>query len=479
MPEIETDPEALAEYLIFQYPISNRTLFRHVTQLLPGHALTVDRGQVRSWRYWDVQYDADHSRSPEYFQERLRALVDESTSLHLRSDVPVGSYLSGGIDSSLIAILASRTGSASNDLFHGKFSAYPECDESAHAATVARQIHGNLHQVDIGPDDFVRTIEKIVYHLDYPVAGPGSFPQYMVSELAAQHVKVVLGGQGGDEIFGGYARYLIAYFEQCIRAAIDGTYRGRALRRHGRVDHPEPRRAPGVQAAHAEALVATACSARSTSATSASWTARTISPTRSTGPLLDRERVFDEFRTIFNNPDNVSKTAYFDKMTHFDFKCLLPGLLQVEDRMSMAHGLESRVPFLDHPLIEFVATVPADVKFRDGQMKHLLKEAFATELPPTLLDRRDKMGFPVPLQQWTQGPEAPLRDFVNDIFRSSEARSRPFVDANKVIAHLDDERPFGRKLWGLLSLELWHRCFHDRAHEYRALVEERPVAVLG
>jgi asparagine synthase (glutamine-hydrolysing) len=170
------------------------------------------------------------------------------------------------------------------------------------------------------------------------------------------------------------------------------------------------------------------------------------------------------------------KTAYFDKMTHFDFKCLLPGLLQVEDRMSMAHGLESRVPLLDHPMIELMATVPADLKFRDGHMKHLLKETFRDDLPTSLLERRDKMGFPVPLQSWTQGPDAPLRDFVNDVFRSSGARSREFVDATKVISHLDDERAFGRKLWGLLSLELWQRQFHDRAHEYRKLLEEPQVS---
>ena len=191
---------------------------------------------------------------------------------------------------------------------------------------------------------------------------------------------------------------------------------------------------------------------------------------------LDRARVFEEFRAIFNNPDNVRKSAYFDKMTHFDFKCLLPGLLQVEDRMSMAHGLESRVPFLDHPLIEMMATVPADVKFADGQMKHFLKETFRADIPPSLLERRDKMGFPVPLHEWTHGADAPLRDFVNDLFRSTAARSRPFVNADAVVAHLDDERPFGRKLWSLMSLELWQQCFHDRAHDYRKLLDEPAAA---
>jgi asparagine synthase (glutamine-hydrolysing) len=474
LPDVATDPEALAEYLVFQYPISNRTLFRNVTKLLPGHALVIERGAVRTWRYWDVQYDADHGGSPEQFEARLRELIDESIGLHLRSDVPVGAYVSGGIDSSLVAILAARTGAASGDLFHGKFSAYPDCDESEHAQTVSNEIGARLHQVDIGPDDFARSIEKVIYHLDYPVAGPGSFPQYIVSELAGRHVKVVLGGQGGDEIFGGYARYLIAYFEQCIRAAIDGTYHD------------------GHFVVTAESIIPNLGVLREYKPLIEQfWSGGLFGPLderyfrlidRSVElgdevdwSALDRGRVFDEFRTIFNNPDNVKKTAYFDKMTHFDFKCLLPGLLQVEDRMSMAHGLESRVPFLDHPLIEFMATVPADVKFRDGHMKHFLKETFRADLPASLLERRDKMGFPVPLHQWTHGAGAPLHDFVNDIFRSPEAQSRPYVDASKVIAHLDEERPFGRKLWGLLSLELWQRCFHDRAPEFRSMLAEQPA----
>jgi len=476
LPDVATDPDALAEYLVFQYPISNRTLFRDVTQLLPGHALLVERGQVRTWRYWDVQYEPDFSLTPERCEERLRELVAESIDLHLRSDVPVGAYVSGGIDSSLVAVLAERTGAASGDLFHGKFSSHPECDESQHAAAVASQIGATLHQVDMDADDFARSIEKVVYHLDYPVAGPGSFPQYVVSELAARSVKVVLGGQGGDEIFGGYARYLIAYFEQCIRAGIDGTYRDGHFVVTAESIIPNlgvlQEYKPLIQQFWSKGLFGPLderyfhlVDRSAELADEVDWS------------LLDRERVFDDFVSIFNNPDNVRKSAYFDKMTHFDFKCLLPGLLQVEDRMSMAHGLESRVPFLDHPLIEFMATVPADVKFRDGHMKHLLKETYRADLPASLLERRDKMGFPVPLHQWTHGPDAPLREFVNDTFRTSEARSRPYVDASKVVAHLDDERPFGRKLWGLLSLELWQQQFHDRAHEYRARLREEPASV--
>ena len=157
-------------------------------------------------------------------------------------------------------------------------------------------------------------------------------------------------------------------------------------------------------------------------------------------------------------------------MAAFDFKTLLPALLQVEDRVSMAHGLESRVPLLDHPLVELAATMPADVKFRDGHLKHVLKTAFAPVLPDAVRNRRDKMGFPVPLQEWI-GRDGSVRDFVVDTLSTDAARNRGLVDNAKVVAKLDQEPRFGRKVWGLLSLELWQQSFHDRAASFRKKAE--------
>jgi len=181
---------------------------------------------------------------------------------------------------------------------------------------------------------------------------------------------------------------------------------------------------------------------------------------------LNTDAVYATFEKIFNSESNVRKGAYFDSMTHFDFKTLLPALLHVEDRMSMAHGLESRVPLLDHPIIELLATVPADMKFKDGRMKHLVKEAFRGTLPPAVQNRRDKMGFPVPLHEWAKGE---LRDFINDLFRTGQGRNRQFLNNDAILANLDKGEAFSRKLWGLVSLELWHQKFHDRAGEYRKL----------
>ena len=271
-----------------------------------------------------------------------------------------------------------------HEYFHGRFTEFPGYDESGYAAAAAARSGARLNVIDITARHFRDHIAEVLYHLDFPVAGPGSFPQFMVSALAARHLKVVLGGQGGDEIFGGYARYLLAYFEQCIKAALDGTYKNGnfvvtielIVPNLGLLREYKPMMREfwrdGLFAGLDERYFRLID--RSTDMIDEiEWR------------LLDKPRVFENFRAIFNNQDNVQKEAYFDKMTHFDFKCLLPALLQVEDRMSMAHGLESRVPLLDHPLIEFLATVPADVKFEGGRMKHLLKRAYGHELPTAIL----------------------------------------------------------------------------------------------
>ena len=165
--------------------------------------------------------DFDHSS--QYLEKRLVTLLEDSVKVHLRSDVPVGAYVSGGVDSGVVASLASRYRTDPLIGFTGKFSYGSEYDESAYARALAAECGFELMEVDITARNFIDHIQDVIYHLDYPVAGPGAFPQYMVSALASRHRKVVLGGQGGDEVFGGYTRYLIAYFEQCIKAAIDGT----------------------------------------------------------------------------------------------------------------------------------------------------------------------------------------------------------------------------------------------------------------
>jgi asparagine synthase (glutamine-hydrolysing) len=464
LPTVETDLEGLKDYLCFQFCLGGKTLFKGVKELLPGHTLTVRAGRVVVSRYWEVYYHPDFHHTAPYFENAVRELMAESVALHLRSDVPVGAYLSGGLDSSIVASLAVETEGPEFLAFTGRFGDDPAYDESTYARELADWKGFQVMDIDIGAQDFVNTIEKVIYHLDSPVAGPGSFPQYLVSALAAKHRKVVLGGQGGDEIFGGYTRYLVAYFEQCIKGAIDGsmnsgkfvvTYESiipnlvalknykpmlKEFWRDGLFDDLDRRyfrlinRAPSL----GEEI---------------NWAA------------LGQYDPWETFRSIFHGA-NVGHESYFDSMTHFDFKTLLPALLQVEDRVSMAHGLESRVPFLDHRIVELAATIPADIKFENGNMKHVLRTAMRSKLPDRIFNRQDKMGFPVPLHEWLTS-KGPVREYVRDIFSTDKARSRELIDNTRVLKQLDGESRFGRQAWGLLSLELWQRSFHDRADEFR------------
>jgi asparagine synthase (glutamine-hydrolysing) len=463
---IETDLEGFKDYMAFQFCLAGKTLFKNISELLPGHTLTVAKGKVAIKRYWEVYYDLDFDHTPRYFEEKLRRLLPESVNLHLRADVPVGAYLSGGLDSSTIASLASSQTNGDFAAFTGKFSFSPDYDESRYARELAEWRGFSLFEIDITAEDFIENISKVIYHLDYPVAGPGSFPQYMVSQLAAKHRKVVLGGQGGDEIFGGYTRYLIAYFEQCIKAAIDGTIN------NGNFVVTYESIIPNLTALHNYKPLLQEFWREGLFEDMDRRYFRLINR----ASLLDDEvrwellgdySPFDTFRSVFNG-SNVGNESYFDRMTHFDFKTLLPALLQVEDRVSMAHGLESRVPFLDHQIVEFAATMPADVKFKDGTMKQVVKDAFRPVLPESILNRKDKMGFPTPLTEWINGE---ARDFVQDSLSTRNALSRDFVDNRKLIADLEKEPKFGRKVWGLLCLELWQQEFHDKAGEFKRLTD--------
>ena len=198
LPEIATDLEGFKDYLSFQFCLAGKTLFKGVHELPPGHFLRVRNGTVEVKRYWEVYFEPDFERTEAYFERRLTELLHDSIKLHLVSDVPVGAYVSGGVDSGIVASLAAECGS---DLagFTGSFS-MPGYDERHYARELAEVREFELHEIEITESDFAQRIEDVVYHLDFPVAGPGSFPQFMVSELASHHRKVVLGGQGGDEL---------------------------------------------------------------------------------------------------------------------------------------------------------------------------------------------------------------------------------------------------------------------------------------
>ncbi len=214
--------EGLKDYLAFQFVLGGKTLFKDVFECPPAHLMAVRGGRAESRRWWQLYYELDWDHSEKYFIEKLEHMISAAVGANMAGDAPIGGYVSGGIDSSVVSALASKqTGDYLG--FTGKFAGLEGYDESAYARELAKMYGFKLLELSITADDFLNNIQKVIYHLDQPVAGPGSFNQYMTSAFAAQHRKIVLGGQGGDEIFGGYTRYLVAYFEQCIRGAIDGT----------------------------------------------------------------------------------------------------------------------------------------------------------------------------------------------------------------------------------------------------------------
>lgn len=469
LPTVEPDLEAFQDYVVFQLYLYGKTLFKGVHELLRSHRLIIENGNLKKECYWEIYYNLDWNHTDKYFSEKLQYLMEDSVKFHLRSDVPVGAYVSGGVDSGIVASMAARLQSDKFKAFTGKFELGELYDESEYARSLADMRNMELYEVAMTSQDFVDSIEKVIYHLDYPVAGPGSFPQYHVSKVAAQHRKVVLGGQGGDEIFGGYTRYLVAYFEQCIKGAIEDKLQGTnfvvtyesiipnlvALKNYK----------PMLKEFWREGLFEDLdrryyrlINRTSTLKDEINWS-----------ELPQGYEPFDKFQKIFNG-ENVGKESYFDKMTHFDFKTLLPALLQVEDRMSMAHGLESRVPFLDHNLVEFAATMPANVKFKDGTLKMSLVNSLKHELPDKIVNRKNKMGFPVPLNDWLKSDKK-VKEFVHDIFNSQNAKNRALFNNASIINGLSSESQFGRKVWGLLSLELWFKTFVDNAAHYRQLLK--------
>ena len=454
------DQQGLEEYLTFQFCLGDRTLFQKVRSLEPGCYFT-----YRPWRdrepsvvqYWDFNYEIDTHHTSEYYVDNLIALLQDSVRLQLRSDVPVGAHLSGGIDSSTVVCMAAEAYGGTFRTFTGGFRDGPQFDETHYARIVADKVRSEHHEVWPTAQEFAAQLPGLIYMMDEPAAGPGLFPQYAVSKLAHQHVKVVLGGQGGDELFGGYARYLVAYLEQVIKGTIFGTqeedrhvvtWEGIApnlpLLRQYR---------PLMQTFFREGLFEDMDRRYFRLVSRFEDIDALISGDAWTGDSAPR--MYESFSRVFNNP---STKSYFNKMTNFDLKTLLPALLHVEDRTSMAVSLESRVPLLDHRIADLVTRMPPATRFRGGDTKRVFREAVRHVLPPEIFGRRDKMGFPVPLADWARGP---LREFVGDILLSPRARQRGLYKMDGVQRVIDGDHGFGRQLWGLLCLELWFRAFVD------------------
>jgi len=451
------DEAGLRQYLTFQLCLGPRTLFDGIQRLEPGHNLVLQPGGApKLEQYWDLNFDIDPSRSFDDWVEELRELLTDAVRLRLRSDVAVGAHLSGGLDSSsIVATARALLSNAPLKTFTGAFADGPQFDERSYAETMAQAASCESHSIVLGVDDFSANIEKIMWHMDEPAAGPGVFPQYLVSKLASEHVKVVLGGQGGDEIFIGYARYLIAYLEECLKGAIEQSANQNDYVATLNTIVPNlpalKNYFPMLRRFWQSGLFDTG-DRRYFSLMNRFADNATVLDPRWTGGV---DASFEEFRQLF---EVQGAASLINRILYFDVKTHLQALLQVEDRTSMAWGLESRVPLLDHRLVELMASIQPTMKFKGGRLKHLFLEAVADRVPDVIVQRQDKMGFPVPFARWCKGP---LRGFVHETLGSQRARQRGIFAADTLLEGLNTEAPFGRLAWGALSLELWHQQFID------------------
>jgi len=451
--------EGMSDYLTFQFCLEEKTLFQGIEKLPPGCWLKVDgNGKMEIRKYWQLDFSVDTEHDQEYFEYKLLWLLEDAVRIQLRADVPVGAHLSGGLDSSTVTCMSASQLDAPIHTFSGGFREDPRYDETEYARMTAAHA-GSIHH-EIYPDEkqFVDLLPGLMRSMDEPAAGPGIFPQLIVSQNAKEYVRVVLGGQGADEVFGGYTRYLVAYLEECIRGGIQGTQEDEKYVVRFDTILPNLTQLQGY-----EPMLRNFWS-DGLFGNQASRYFRLVNRGRelfemATPAFSDRLRGYDPFEAFSDVFNSGGLGSYINKMTRFDILTLLPALLHVEDRTSMQVSLESRVPLLDHRIVELAASMPPKIKFEGGRSKFIFRKVVSHLLPKGVVEREDKMGFPVPLSEW-YGRE-PVCSFVRDILTSKSARERGWFHVEKVEPLLNTERAFGRSIWGMLCLELWAQAYLD------------------
>jgi asparagine synthase (glutamine-hydrolysing) len=428
---------------------NSESIVEGVHKLGPGQILIAAANQEpRVEQYWDVHFVPDYEHDENFFVERLRELLLEAVRLRMVSDVPLGAFLSGGLDSSSVVAMMSRLASEPVKTYTIGFED-SGFDETPYARQVANQF-GTVHSEQILATDALDVIEDIAWYLDEPLGDSSVIPTYMVSKLAARDVKVSLSADGGDELFAGYDKYVVENRERNYRF-IPSPLRS-AL---GHIGQALPDSARGKNFLEHLAL----------DGVNRYLDASTFFK------LKDQKRLFrpEVFELMSADPcrpevEHLRKHNgnWLSSLQYLDLKSYLPlDILTKVDRMSMAHSLEARVPLLDHKLVEFAATIPPEFKLKQGVTKYIFKKAMRGILPDTIIDR-PKHGFAVPLGQWFKGR---FDDFLNDLLLSGTSRRRGILNVGHV-EHLirlhRGGRPLDSQLWTLISFELWCRTFMDR-----------------
>ncbi|WIT11347.1 amidotransferase 1, exosortase A system-associated [Paucibacter sediminis] len=456
----EIDPLAVEEYFAFGYVAEPRCIFKQARKLEPGHSLCIRRGQPipAPQRYWDVRFTLDRQISVEDACDELRAKLEESVRLRMISEVPLGAFLSGGVDSS--AVVATMAG-LSEEPVNTCSIAFddPAFNESEFAQLVADRYRTH-HSVETVVSDDFDLIDTLARLYDEPYADSSAIPTYRVCQLARKHVTVALSGDGGDESFGGYRRYRMHLMEERMRGALPAALRRPVFGLLGRV-YPKADWAPRVFRAKTtfEGMARTSVQAycHSVSILREPMRAELFSAQfkASLGGYTAQD-VFDRHAANADTEDPLALIQYLDMKTY-----LVGDINTKVDRASMAHSLEVREPLMDHELIEWLARLPSDLKVRGQEGKFLLKKAMEPKLPDAVL-YRPKMGFAVPLARWFRGPlKQRVREAVLGPRLAATGWFNPAYLQHLVDAHQAGTRDYSAPLWTLLMFEAFLRNVVD------------------
>jgi asparagine synthase (glutamine-hydrolysing) len=449
----------LPELLATRYTSGADTLFSGIYKLLPGHRLVYESGAVQVTQYWDVPSPDEEPASRVSDRElvaEFRALFDESVRLRLMADVPLGAFLSGGIDSAAVTAIMARHVNRPVETFSVAFEdrAFSELEYSRQAA---QAIGARMHEVVVSDDDFFAALPRMVWHEDEPIAHPSSIPLHFVSQLAREHVKVVLTGEGSDELLAGYSKYPRAIWNWTMGGVYERALPAAARRAVSTGIVPKLRGIAGRYASRSFLAMAREPAAMfldNFAGMPLAVQRELLEPGVGSGPLA--------YAPSLEYFDAAARRPLLDRLLFTDIKTYLVELLMKQDQMSMSASIESRVPFLDHHLVEFAARLPARLKLSRFTTKRILREAMRGVIPPAILSR-PKMGFPVPIGKWTAGRwNGVARDILLDRRTLQRGIVRPAAVARLLEDHRASRRQAGDAIWALINLELWHRTFIDR-----------------
>jgi asparagine synthase (glutamine-hydrolysing) len=452
---------AFPDYLANHGTCGVETLFEGVKRLPPGHTLIWRDGAIRIDRFWSLSFNpaAIDQRPDDVLIDEYRERFRESVRLRLMADVPLGMFLSGGIDSASITAMMSTLVSEPIKTFSVAF-AEREANELEYARLVASRYKTDHHEIVVTPDQFFGALPTLVWHEDEPIAHPSSIALNFVSRLAAERVKVVLTGEGSDETLGGYGRYRYTVWNMAlgrVSEALTGSM-GRRLGRtivdrlpHGSRWQSRLRRSALSRPATLDDLYFDNFAVFDRVAIRKLLAPEHRGSLGSIDPYHEAHRLLRE----------TDAGSLLNQLLYVDLFTYLHELLMKQDQMSMAASIESRVPFLDHQLVEFTATLPERLKLRGRTTKYVLRRAMRDFLPDEILTRR-KMGFPVPIGSWFRGAH---RSILDEFVLGERATGRGLFDPSYVRALVDEHasglRNHSERLWALANVEIWHRIFID------------------